>query len=67
MKDNIITAYQVHTYIADGKTISSIETCDTANEAIARAEKWRAVRSKATAYKVVINLTTYDIDRIPLN
>ena len=67
MTNNIIIAYHVHTYIADGKTISSVETCNTANEAIARAEKWRAVRSKATAYKVVINLTTYDIDRIPLN
>ena len=67
MTDNIITAYQVHTYIADGKTISSIETCDTANEAIARAEKWRAVRTKATAFRVVMNLTTYHLDRIPLN
>jgi hypothetical protein len=67
MTNNIITAYQVHTYIADGKTISSIETCDTANEAIARAEKWRAIRTKATAYKVVLDLTTYNLDRIPLN
>ena len=67
MTNNIIYAYQVHTYISDGKTISSIETCDTANEAIARAEKWRAIRTKATAFRVVMNLTTYHLDRIPLN
>lgn len=67
MTNNIIIAYQVHTYISDGKTISSIETCDTANEAIARAEKWRAVRTKATAYRVEINLDSYELNRIPLH
>ena len=67
MTNNIIIAYQVHTYIADGKTISSIETCNTANEAIARAEKWRAVRTQATAYRVEINLDSYELNRIPLH
>ncbi len=61
------TSYVCITYIADGKTISAVETCDTANEAIERAEKWRAIRTKANAYRVVVDYETLEIYHYPLD
>ena len=62
-----ITSYVCNTYIADGKTISAVETCDTANEAIKRAEKWRAIRTKANAYKVVVDTDLCEVYHYPLD
>lgn len=51
-----ITRYAVETYIADGKTISAVEPCETAHEAIERAKAWHKVGMKAIAVKTVIDL-----------
>lgn len=54
-------------FLADGKTISQYEVCDTAAEAVERAAKWRAVGGKAQAYRNALNLDTLKVHSFPLN
>lgn len=53
-------------FIADGKHISQTEVCDTASEAMERAEKWCAVGNIARAYLEVIDLDNLEIHHFPL-
>ncbi len=60
------TAFQCVVYLADGKRISQVETCETAREAIDRADAWTALGAKATALLMVVNLETADVRHYPL-
>ena len=60
------TIYQVITYIADGKRISAVETVNSREEAIARAQAWRAVGTKARAQALVMDMEGYDFYTIDL-
>lgn len=62
MKHHFICAV----FLADGKHVSQAEPCDTAAEAMERAEKWRAVGHVAQAYREVIDLSTFEIHYFPL-
>lgn len=53
------TTFQCVTYIADGKRISAIETCATKEEAIARAQAWRKVGTKAVAQALMMDMESY--------
>lgn len=60
------TTYQCITYIADGNHISAVETCASREEAIARAQAWRAVGTKAKAQALVMDMEGCDFFTIPL-
>jgi hypothetical protein len=62
-----ITSYVCNTYIADGQTISGTTHYPTAEKAIARAEQWRAVGTKANAYKVVVDTDLCEMYHYPLD
>ena len=53
------TTYQCITYIADSKRISAIETCETKEEAITRAQAWRAIGIKAVAQALMMDMESY--------
>ena len=61
------TSYVCITYIADGQTASSTIHYPTAEKAIAKAEQWRAVGTKANAYKVVVDTDLLEIYHYPLD
>lgn len=54
-------------FFADGKHIDAIEDCETAKEAIERAEKWRAVGHIARAYLTVVNPKAMEVYDYPLD
>ena len=60
-------SFQCITLLADGRTVSGVEVCDTALEAIARASDWRAVGDQAYAQVLVIDPASLAIDRIRLD
>ena len=60
------TTYQVITYIADGKHISAVETVSTREEAIARAQAWRKVGTKARAQALMMDMEGCDFWTIDL-
>ena len=60
------TTYQCITYIADGKHISATETYASREEAIARAQAWRAIGTKARAQALMIDMEGYDFWTIDL-
>jgi hypothetical protein len=62
-----MTTYICNTYIADGKTVSSVVHFSTAKAAKERAEEWRRVGTKAKAFKVDINPDTYEMNIRPLD
>ena len=53
-------------FLADGKHISQTEVCDTASEAMERAEKWCALGHIAQAYLEVVDLERLEIYHFPL-
>lgn len=60
------TTYQCITYIADGKRIGAVETVSTREEAIARAQAWRAIGTKARAQALMMDMEGYDFWTIDL-
>jgi hypothetical protein len=58
--------YECWTYLADGRTVSAQERCESATEACNRAKEWQDFGMKANAYKVVVNLDAMEIYHIPL-
>lgn len=54
------------TFLADGSTVSTIEACASASEAMARASAWRAIGTKAEAYLKVIDLDRLEVYHFPL-
>jgi hypothetical protein len=54
-------------FLADGKHISQTEVCDTAAEAMERADKWRTVGHEAQAHLHVIDLDTLEVSLFPLD
>ena len=60
------TRYECWTYLADGRTVSAQETCSSATEARNRAKEWQDFGTKATAYKVVVDLDSMEIIHAPL-
>lgn len=57
------TAFQTVVFLADGVHISHTEMTETADEAIERAKRWRAVGHKAEAYIIFIGDTPESIQR----
>jgi hypothetical protein len=55
------------TYIADGQHASTTTYYPTAEKAKEAAEKWRAVGTKANAYRVVVNREVGEIYYYPLD
>lgn len=62
-----VTSFQTVTFFADGKHINTIEVCETAKEAIERAEAWTKLGHIAKAVIVVADLVHHEIDTYPLN
>ena len=60
------TTYQCITYIADGKRISTVETVGTREEAIARAQAWRKIGTKARAQALMMDMEGCDFWTIDL-
>lgn len=60
------TTYQCITYIVDGKRISTVETVNSKEEAITRAQAWRAIGTKARAQALVMDMEGYDFYTIDL-
>lgn len=60
-------AYQCLVYLADGLHVSQVETCPTKDEAVARAEAWRAVGHKAQAFLVAVDMVAGEIRHTPLD
>ena len=48
-------------YLSDGKTIVLSEHCDTAIEAVERADAWRKLGHIANAYRNELNLDTFEL------
>ena len=61
-----LTNYFCFTYTADD-CVSANEQCDNAETAIARANAWRAIGTKATAYRMVLDCETLEVYHYPLN
>lgn len=62
----MIYSFQCTVYLADGKHISQNEPCDTAKEAVTRAEAWRALGAIAEAHVTVVCVETGEFIIIPL-
>lgn len=60
------THFQCTVYLADGKHISHNEICETEQEAIHRAESWRALGHKAQAYLIIVDYAQNKIFHYPL-
>ena len=60
------TTYQCITYIADGKRISATEICASREEAITRAQAWRAIGTKAKAQALMMDMEGYNFWTIDL-
>lgn len=60
------TTYQCITYIADDKRIGAVETCASREEAITRAQAWRAIGTKAKAQALVMDMEGCDFWTIDL-
>ena len=58
--------FQCTVFLADGKHVSQNEVCETAKEAIARAEAWVALGHKAVAYIVVVDYAQHKLLQYPL-
>lgn len=54
-------------FLADGKHISQNEVCDSATEAMERAEKWRSLGHKAQAFLQAVDTDNCEIYLFPLN
>lgn len=61
-----VTSFQTIVFLADGVHISQVEPCETAKEAIERAEAWIFLGHKAMAVLQVANLDTLELDTYPL-
>ena len=62
----ILRNYFCRTFTADD-CVSTEEQCDSAEAAIARANEWRAIGMKATAYRLDFNPTELELNLTPLN
>ena len=60
------TTYQCITYTGDGKRIGAVETCTSREEAITRAQAWRAIGTKARAQALVMDMEGCDFWTIDL-
>ena len=60
------TGFQCVVFLADGKHVSQVENCETAREAIARADAWTALGHKATAFLMVADMETLELHHYPL-
>ena len=65
--NTVATSFQAITFFADGKHINTIEVCDTAKEAIIRAEQWAQVGHISKAVLVVANLITHSVETYELS
>lgn len=61
------TTFVCITYIADGQHASTTTHYPTAEKAMAKAEAWRAVGTKANAYRVEINTELCEMYHYPLD
>ena len=61
-----LTNYFCRTFTADD-WVSADEQCDNAEAAIARANEWRAIGTKAIAYRLDLNPTELELNLTPLN
>lgn len=53
-------------FLADGKHISQVENCETAKEAIERAEAWCFLGHKAQAFLTIADLERGELRNYPL-
>ena len=58
--------YKCFVFLADGKHISQIEVCESASEAMKRAEAWRTLGHIAEAYFEVADFERGEIYHYPL-
>ena len=65
--NNQHTMFRCIKFFADGKHIDAAEYCDTAKEAIERAEKWRTVGHIARAYLTVVDTKAMEVYDYPLD
>ena len=65
--NNQYTQFQCIKFLADGKHIDAVEDCETAKEAIERAEKWRAVGHIAMACLTVVDTKAMEVYNYPLD
>lgn len=63
----MITSFICVVYLADGKHISQVEPCETAEEAIQRSEHWRALGHISTAYQNDLDCVNLEVHSFPLN
>ncbi len=61
------TNYACIVYLADGKHISQVERCESADEAKSRAKAWRTVGHIAKAYHEVVDTKRCEIHYYPLD
>lgn len=61
-----VTSFQTIVFLADGAHISQVEPCETAKEAITRAEAWTVLGHKAVAVLQVADLDTLELNTYPL-
>ena len=59
--------FQCTVYLADGVHVSQNEICETAQEAIERANAWTKLGHKAIAHKVVIDYWCGEVRYYPLS
>ena len=62
-----VTSFQTIVFLADGLHISQVEPCETAKEAIQRAEAWTVLGHKAIAVLQVANIETCGLEIYPLS
>ena len=63
----MIYDYRCVVYLADGKHISQVEICESASEAMTRAEAWRSVGHIAKAEVFVFHVATCEFQSCPLS
>lgn len=59
-------SYKCIVFLADGKHISQVEACESASEAMTRAEAWVTLGHIARAYLEVVDTTRGEIYDYPL-
>jgi hypothetical protein len=59
-------SYKCIVFLADGKHISQVEECESASEAMTRAEAWTTLGHIARAYLEVIDTKRCEVYDYPL-